>query len=367
MKIAFLFKRDSHFKAVKSTALRLCAQYKCEPVFIGIESEYLPKNEIYTITHIDKEDLASLYEYDYIVACLGGYLLNKVISTLRDTDTKVISIFPGIVSHYQLDAFISRLNSDQVWLNSESDLDLYRVICKVFRQPFNGILYGMSWLENNIQISYNLCQKDKTAIFFEQTEILSSYLKRVDFENCFKKVVSNNPDVLFKYKIRDNSDDCYFSNLRMELSRINNVVIVNKLSDTDVFDASYYLSISSSALIEGLVYGKDTFIIDYSLLNLESKEFFKKSKIILKDFDLNHSKSFNVKWYNKRISVPLDEVDLTSFSKNLEFVKLYNTSRFTVITKLILLSLLKFHFLFPIFSKARLAAVQKSLEYINIK
>lgn len=367
MKIAFLFKRDSHFKAVQSTALRICAQYKCEATFIGIDAEVQYSHESCSVIYIGKDDLSILSGYDYVIACLGGYLLNHVVRALYGTNVKIISVFPGIVSHYQLDAFISRLNVDQVWLNSKADLDLYRVICKVFRRPFNGILYGMSWLENNIQISYNLCQKDKTAIFFEQTEILSSHLKRIEFESCFKRIVGYNPNVLFKYKIRDNSDDFYFSKLRMELASIDNVVIVNKLSDTDIFDASYYLSISSSALIEGLVYGKSTFIIDYSLLNLESKEFFKDSKIILKDFDLSHSRNVNVKWYNKRISTPLDKVDLNSFSKNSGFGKSYNMSRFNIITKLIMLSLLNFQFLLPIFSKTRLASVQKALDYINIK
>ena len=367
MKIAFLFKRDSHFKAVKSTALRLCAQYKCEPVFIGIESEYLPKNEIYIITHIDKEDLASLYEYDYIVACLGGYLLNKVISTLRDTDTKVISIFPGIVSHYQLDAFISRLNSDQVWLNSESDFKLYDAICKLFGYKNNSLLYGMSWLNLDVNPSKkNNALKDKEVIFFEQTEILSSIQRKRRFSNILEKIILSNPDLKFKYKIRNNATDNYFSTLRSRLNQFENVEVVEDLTYVDILQAKYYLSLSSSALIEGIAYGKHSYLMDKSLLDFDSKEFYKNSNIEMREFVLsNISEPMSSDWYRERISLPITYVDLLSFYKNKNHIVFEKRSFNFIRSMIIRLSFSYLKMVHLILNKPRIKAIQKSLEYLS--
>jgi len=170
VKIAFVFKKDSHFKAVKSTALRICAQYNCEATFIGIDSEFIYSQESLSVIYIPKENLDSLSKYDYIIACLGGYLLNCIIAILKDTNTKVISIFPGIVSHYQLDAFISRLNADQVWLNSKADFELYDKICKLMKVDNNSVLYGMPWIDLELISESKLRNSCKSGdvIFFEQ-------------------------------------------------------------------------------------------------------------------------------------------------------------------------------------------------------
>ena len=368
MKIAFLFKRDSHFKAVKSTALRLCEQYKCEHTFIGIESEYLPNNEIYSITYIGKEDLTSLCKYDYVVACLGGYLLNKVISVLRDEDTKVISIFPGIVSHYQLDAFISRLNSDQVWLNSESDFELYDAICKLFGYTNNSLLYGMSWLNSDVKLSKkHSILKHEEVIFFEQTEILSNIQRKRQFFNLLEKIILLNPHLKFKYKIRNNATDNYFSKLRSRLNQFENVEVVEDLTCVDISQATYYLSLSSSALVEGIAYGKRSYLMDKSLLDSDSREFYKNSNIEMKGFVLsNISEPINSDWCRQRISLPLIYVDLFSCYKNKNHI-FFEKRSFNIIRLMIFRlssSYLKMFHL--IFNEPRLKSIQKSLEYLSI-
>ena len=368
MKIAFLFKRDSHFKAVKSTALRLCEQYKCEPTFIGIESEYSPNNKIYTITYISEEDLAGLCKYDYVVACLGGYLLNRVISVLRDKDTKVISIFPGIVSHYQLDAFISRLNSDQVWLNSKSDFELYDAICKLFGYKNNSLLYGMSWLNLDINPSKrNNILKGEEVVFFEQTEILSSIQRKRRFSNLLEKIILLNPHLKFKYKIRNNSTDSYFSILRSRLNQFENVEVVEDLNCTDISRVKYYLSLSSSALIEGIAYGKLSYLMDKSLLDFDSKEFYKGSNIEMRGFILSSiSEPMSNDWYRQRISLPLIYVDLFSFYKNKNHI-VFEKRSFNFIRLMIFrLSFSYLKMVRLIFNKPRLKSIQKSLEYLSI-
>ena len=368
MKIAFLFKRDSHFKAVKSTALRVCAQYKCEATFIGIDAEALCSHESCSVIYIGEDDLSILSRYDYVIACLGGYLLNRTIAILKDTDTKVISIFPGIVSHYQLDAFISRLNADQVWLNSKADVELYSRICKLFKCTNNSVLYGMSWLDiNNATNKSAFIIKSNKAIIFEQTEIFSDSNSKKRFLNVLKEIVVLNPEISFKYKIRNNSLDDYFLRLRKYLDQFENVDVVNELDHTDIAQASYYLSISSSALIEGIVYGKSSYIMDEGLLDTDSREFYSNSNIGLTSPELkNVCMSMNQYWYKQRVSLPIINVNLLSIhKKNISAV--FKSRSYSLIR----LMLLKLTFYYPktaylFVNKPKIVAIQKSLEYLSM-
>lgn len=367
MKVAFLFKRDSHFKAVKSTALRLCSQYNCEPTFIGIDSKYFPTDKVHSIVHIDIQDLTSLSKYNYVIACLGGYLLNHVITELRDTTTKVISIFPGIVSHYQLDAFISRLNADQVWLNSKADLTLYKKICKIFKINNNGILYGMSWLCLNScnHTNLTLIKREESAIFFEQTEIANNDSDKKKIVEAINKLVIANSSISFKYKIRDNTEDIYFLALRDYINKMTNVEVVTELSDSNISNAKYYLSISSSALIEGLIEGKKSFIIDYKLMDLDSREFYKGSNIHLKNYKIPTSMQINPAWYDQRVGIPKQEVDLFSVGKNKIYVNSNQRSLSYIILKIIKLIPIYPKMAFLLKSKHKILGFQKSLEYLS--
>lgn len=369
MKIAFLFKKDSHFKAVKSTALRLCAQYNCEPIFIGVDSEYFPIKERHSVIYIGIQDLTSLFEYDYVIACLGGYLLNHVVSALRHTNTKVISIFPGIVSHYQFDAFISRLNADQVWLNSRADYDLYNKICSIFGKYSNGILYGMSWLDlKACNIEDNTVIESDRAIFFEQTEILSKNSDRKRFLSVLEKIIVMNPNIYIKYKVRNNTNDEYFSKVRSYLSHFENVNVVESLTPLDIAQARYYLSISSSALIEGIVCGKSSYIIDSYLLDSDSKEFYKKSNLNLQEVNLTSNlMCINKEWYEQRIFLPLEKVNLSSIIKNDKPIFFHNRNLNFIRLKLLRLIFIHPKIFYLIISKIRLCHIQKSLEYTSIQ
>lgn len=316
VKIAFLFKKDSHFKAVHATALRLCAQYDCQSVFIGIDTDYCPINHK-EIVYLQRDNLDCLVDYDYVVACLGGYLLNFVIRRLANTQTKVVSIFPGIVSHYQLDAFISRLNADQVWLNSRADYELYSKICKVLRIKNNGLLYGMSWIENlNVSRNKPSCERGyKHAIFFEQTNI-PNVINNIDsFRRELNLIFAKNRKIFFKYKVRDNTELDFFVKLRQDVDKHENVRIVKELDYKDVQEADLYLSISSSALIEGLIYNKSVALIGRYLADAESREFFKGSGLYLKDIHLYREINANDKWLRYRVKEPEKFVVLKSIEK----------------------------------------------------
>lgn len=367
MNIAFVFQKDSHFKAVHATALRLCEQYKCEPVFIGIDTDYCPKNrKDKEIVYLQRDNLDSLAGYDYVVACLGGYLLNFVIRELAITQTKVISIFPGIVSHYQLDAFISRLNADQVWLNSKADYKLYSKICKVFRVKNNGILYGMSWLSSGLLSDGVQGIQDDRAVIFEQTSIISTHSKKAQWVYLLDKIIINNPNVLFIYKIRDNSSDKFFIELRKKLNKHDNVIVAKNLKIDDILRSKYYLSISSSALVEGLIYGKASYLLDLKMLDWDSDEFYKHSNINLKKFELkNNGYNLNEEWFKERVLSPLSHINLYKVNKKNKHLRDIKRPRVFLKMRLVQLAILDISVAKIFFNSSRVKAIKKSLEYLS--
>lgn len=366
MKIAFLFKTDSHFKAVKSTALRLCEQYKCKSVFIGIDTDYCHSSHK-KIAYLQRDNLDSLVDYDYVVACLGGYLLNFVIRRLAKTQTKVVSIFPGIVSHYQLDAFISRLNADQVWLNSRADYELYSKICKVLRVKNNGLLYGMSWLD--LKLCSQLIDIDsekESAIIFEQTEILSNSNDKLAWEELLKKLIISNPRVKFSYKVRDNSSDIYFKELRSSLNNYDNVKVISILEPDDILNSKYFLSISSSALVEGIVYNRVSLIVGKNFQDLDSREFYHLSSLELTNNALaENTNIINRNWKSKRILLPKFETDLLASTKKESYVAFKKRNYTYLKIFIIRLAIYRLKVARLILDTKRLQAIQKSIEYLG--
>lgn len=366
MKIAFVFQKDSHFKAVHATALRLCEQYKCKPVFIGIDTDYHPDGNT-KISYLQRDNLGCLVDYDYVVACLGGYLLNFVIRRLASTQTKVISLFPGIVSHYQLDAFISRLNADQVWLNSRSDYELYSKICKVLRVKNNGLLYGMGWLDLNL-CSHLISNESvrECAIIFEQTEILSNSNDKLEWGRLLKKIIISNPKVSFIYKVRDNSSDIYFRELRSGLSRYDNVEVISNLEPSDILNSKYFLSISSSALVEGIAYNRTSLIVGKKFQDLDSREFYHLSNLELtSNVLIENLNIINMKWKSKRTLLPKLKVCLTDVNKIKVFTAFESRSYAHLRWLIIKLSIYYPKIIRLILDVNRLRAIQKSLEYLG--
>lgn len=366
VKIAFLFKKDSHFKAVHATALRLCAQYDCQSVFIGIDTDYCPTNHK-EIVYLQRDNLDCLVDYDYVVVCLGGYLLNFVIRRLANTQTKVVSIFPGIVSHYQLDAFISRLNADQVWLNSRADYELYSKICKVLGVENNSLLYGMSWLDLKLcsQLIDNNIVKE-SAIIFEQTEILSNPDEKLEWGELLKKLILSNPNVKFSYKVRDNSSDFYFKELRAILNNFDNVKVTSSLELDDILNSKYFLSISSSALVEGIAYNKTSLIVGKKFQDLDSKEFYHLSNLELtRNTLVENNNTVNKKWRLKRILLPKLKINILESIKK-EFYISFKKRNYIYLRLLIIRIAIYYpRVLRLIVDAKRLQAIQKSLEYLG--
>lgn len=298
MKIGFVFQRDSHLKAVHATALRLIIQYRQADIrFFGIEADA----DVNILSSFDGVKLSldeadQLGDRDYLICCLGGYLLNKLIQKFQSTNVKIISIFPGIVSHYQIDAFITRFNADQVWLNCPADYEFYARLCKAFGVKNNGILYGASWF------IHGKCQKDSLenkTIFFEQTQLNLNDSLIEKMLTQLNVLIQEHPNRLFIYKTRNNMQSQSLEIIRQNLTSLPNVKLVDELSDNDICQADSYLSVSSSAIVEGLLLGKNCYLLSRSYLDQDTAEIFARSGMFLDELNF-----LSLDWLEHRIYPP---------------------------------------------------------------
>lgn len=357
MKIGFVFQRDSHLKAVYATALRLVTQYKKADIkFFGIEVSidvHIPSS--FDGVRLSLAEIDQLGHCDYLVCCLGGFLLNKLIGRFQSTNTKIISIFPGVVSHYQVDAFITRFNADQVWLNCLDDYEFYARLCQTFKVKNNGLLYGASWfIATECHKSYH---QDK-VIFFEQTQLeLDDYLtKRILAQ--LVSLVENYPNRLFLYKTRNNINNQYLEIIRQNLASFSNVRLVDELSDIDICQADSYISISSSAIVEGLLQGKNCYLLSRSYLDKDAAEIFGWCGMFL-----DEPSSLNLGWFKGRICPPKNIADLENIKKNQ--LTQFSTRHLSSIVLRLSKILLHYPKIWVVLlQKTKLKAIQKSLEYL---
>lgn len=353
MKFGFVFQKDSHYKAVQATATRILKQYPmAQGQFFAIDAQFgnddLPSDTL----RVDIDGLEAFSDCDFLVCCLGGYLLNRVIDAYQHSDAKVIALFPGIVSHYQLDAFISRFNADQVWLNCPADYELYAKLCQVFGVRNNSILYGASWF---VDMPRQPSGSGGT-IFFEQTQIINNAKTAQQIESQLIDIIKKNPDKLFIYKLRQNIHNDYLVMIRQRLTQFANVQMVSVLSDEMIVNSDTFLSISSSAVVEGLLLGKRSFLLGKRYLDVDGLEFFKKSNLFL-------NAKPNPNWLRNRVLAPTSVVMIETVVK--QSLKKFNQRSYgLVLCKIVLLARYCPKLLRMIGELDRIKAIQKSLEYL---
>lgn len=353
-----MFQRDSHLKAVQATALRLSAQYPDAQIqFYGIDSNPEVLQGVNAVD-ISSKSLEQLSGCDYLICCLGGYLLNKTIKQYQNSKTKVIALFPGVVSHFQLDAFISRFNADQVWLNCPADEKFYKTLCKVFGVKNNGILYGACWV-NTINLPIKN-PASSISIFFEQTQIVSNRKTAYQLQKQLFNLFQSNPQRQYLYKIRNNFYNEYLLGVRQSVQSLPNVIIVDELIEQDLVLADEFLSISSSAMIEGLLWGKHCYLLGKEYLDSDNAEIYSRSNLFLD----GRAKGVDKYWMKERVFQPVKVICMATIKK--QAPKEYTHRNFLNIK----LWIIKLCFKYPkmirlLLNSQRMLAIQKSLEYLS--
>lgn len=357
MKLGFVFQKDSHFKAAYATAMRINQQYpQAQGQFFALNAQFGDGDLPIDVLRVGIGELDVLSDCDFLFCCLGGYLLNKVIKYYQQTQTRIISLFPGVVSHYQLDAFISRFNADQVWLNCPADFELYTHLCRVFGVKNNGILYGASWF---IDIPSHQPQINSNIIFFEQTQVINNLKTAKKVEQQLGNIIQKNPSKPFIYKMRHNVYNEYLAEIRQYVGKFQNVAVVDDLTIDNISYADTYISISSSAIIEGVLLGKQCWLLSQSYLNDDAIEIFKDSCIFL---DLPNQ-TLNLNWINDRVQPPRSLFNMSDVVKQ-QPICFQKRSLMHIIGWLSCIAWQYPKIWQLCFQKTKLKSIQKSLEYL---
>lgn len=338
--------------------MRVCQQYsQAQGQFFAINAQFGDDDLPIDVLRVGIDELDVLGDCDFLFCCLGGYLLNKVIKYYQQTQTKIISLFPGIVSHYQLDAFISRFNADQVWLNCPADFELYTNLCRVFGVKNNGILYGTSWF---VDVPSQQSHINSSIIFFEQTQVIDNLKTAKRVKQQLGDVIQKNPNKPFIYKMRHNVYNEYLVEIRQYVDKFKNVIVVNDLTIDDISYADTYIAISSSALVEGILLGKQCWLLSRSYLNDDAIEIFENSNIFL-DYPTNQTPNLN--WVNGRIYPPKNSFDMSNVIKQ-QSIHFRKRSLVHIIGWLICVAWQYPKIWQLCFQKRKLKSIQKSLEYL---
>lgn len=148
--------------------------------------------------------------------------------------------------------------------------------------------------------------------------------------------------------------------IRQSVQSLPNVIIVDELIEQDLVLADEFLSISSSAIIEGLLWGKHCYLLGKEYLDSDNTEIYSRSNLFLDGC----AKGVDKYWMKERVFQPLKVICMATIKK--QTPKEYTHRNFLNIKFWII----KLCFRYPkiirlLLNNQRILAIQKSLEYLS--
>lgn len=301
IRVFIIYRGFAHQKATKLIKNWFVTEFQCETVEISLNDNL---DSVVQLTSAKKGDI--------IVMSCGGRDINNLFKKFNLKETITIALFPGILVNEQLDAFITRLSCSVVLLNSRKDELRYRKICKIFKVPFNGVLFGPAWFPPYIPqkfVSHD--SKKKHVIFFEQTMVPFSNKDRKFLADELWELARKNGNILFSIKERKAEytikqlSISHFLNQKKVLENLRSVSneVGELLAIGDIF-----ISISSSALVEALVLGKNVHVLNDFKHIKHYSGFFKSSglEVSFRLLNLENSKIPDSRWAYNNLYNPND-------------------------------------------------------------
>jgi len=260
----------------------------------------------------------SFLSSEVVLLSCGGKAINAIIDVIKKYHKNVgkrpviITNFPGIVVESQLEAFITRLRSDFVLLNSRKDEKIYRKVCKVFGIEFNGFMIGALW--HTTCLEKNLKKNRAATIFYEQEQVPKEYSDRVVVAQTLLKLAEQNPNRFFYIKNRGNElvDTSIFSILQSLVIKLpDNIGIFNGDVEEALLASDRCITVSSSVALEALLCEQHVILINVGDLKDNHLEFFKSSGLLVAPSDLNSAttKKANHQWLFENVSNPNKYID----------------------------------------------------------
>lgn len=265
-----------------------------------------------------EHDSKSFLSSEIVLLSCGGKAINAIIDIIKKHHDDVgkrpiiITNFPGIVVESQLEAFITRLRSDFVLLNSRKDEKIYRKICKIFGTEFNGFMIGALWHTTCFEKSQ---KKDRAAtIFYEQEQVPKEYSDRVVVAQTLLKLAEQSPSRFFYIKNRGNElvGTSIFSILQSLVIKLpDNIGIFNGDVEEALLSSDRCITVSSSVALEAILCEQHVILLNVGDLKDNHLEFFKSSGLLVAPSDLSSTttKKANPQWLFENVSNPNKYID----------------------------------------------------------
>lgn len=301
LKITIVCQRDSHFKATR--LLRVAF----------LNAGYDVKDFLYDDLKSDDYQ-CHIFCSDVVLLSCGGRAINNVIGKIERYYQKknkrpvVVTNFPGIVVESQIEAFITRLRSDLVLLNSKKDVRIHKKICKAFDRPYNGFLLGAAWYnisnENYLPVVCN-----KATVFYEQDQVPYRFADRIIIANVILKLSKENPNRTFYIKNRGEllTDDSIFSILLKLTSKVpGNILLFEGPVEDALLCSDSCITVSSSVALEALLYGQKVFLLKIGDTQKNHLEFFKGSGLLVNPLEIDIDKEVRARpsWIDSNLTAP---------------------------------------------------------------
>ena len=242
-------------------------------------------------------------------------------------------------------------------MNCPADKVFYTQLCCAFGVRDNGVLYGASWADESLPSRQMV---DGSVIFFEQTQLIIDGVTADKVVTQLIGIIQSKPSRRFIYKTRNNIHNEHLLYIRKQVQALPNVVIAHELSQQDIAKASEYLSISSSAIIEGLLQGKQCYLLSDEYLDDDNREIFGGSGIFLD----NLSSAVSQNWLAERVHMPSEYVELQDIEKQCS-IRFPKRGIRVIVWRLMGMCLYYPKLCRIALDRVRLKAVWKSLEYLD--
>jgi hypothetical protein len=265
----------------------------------------------YNLLNINQLNEIEFFNCDLMILSLGGKDINKVLQIKNLLNKRVLtaSIFAGIITEYQIEAFITRLNCDFVFLSSLKEKKIYSKVSKAFGYVDNSKITGVNWIENNFDKKdkniQSIIKKDDDIVFIEQIYIPTSLNDRIYLLRKLINISKNLNKKLF-IKLRNEYINDIFSlkNIAIKNNLDKNIVFLEEEISIILKKYDNFISISSSVAIEIIIKNKKIFLLDDFGYKNTFLGHFAESGLIKNSKNISSFEKFyiNEKWLKNNIS-----------------------------------------------------------------
>lgn len=318
----------ANYDSFLKSAVRLAERISHRNIDIGIH--YVRKKQLsvrqltesnaisYNIISYDKLNNEDYCKYDIIILSVGNgatrSFFKKFIPEFSGSQKRpiIISIFPGVIFG-QTDSILSRIHSDIILANSESDTQIISEIANIYKINTTTLNYGLINIDTQFKKN-NFNHTNKNVFFIDQVKIPESRKERIYIISQLIRYAKLNPEhnVFIKTRIQKNESTVHqdknsYSSILKNMSDIpKNLKLFTDSMEDAYTKMDICIGFSSTAIVEALYYKIPAFIISdlgirYDLYNhkfIKSNLFISFEQLI-KNEEINYRLDKN--WYNENI------------------------------------------------------------------